>query len=57
MNRPPDRFDFSVDLGTRKAGLRLSTRKVSEDGAKSILFSNVVVVHDVDGARLTPPAR
>lgn len=38
------------------AGLKLSTRKVSDDGTKAIFFTNVAVGKDVDTAALTPPA-
>ena len=37
-------------------GLRLSTRKVTEDGARTIKFENVAVSATVDEAALKPPA-
>jgi hypothetical protein len=38
------------------AGLKLSTRKVTEDGGKTIRFANVSVSAAVDAAALKPPA-
>jgi hypothetical protein len=44
-----------VDVGDF-AGLKLSTRKVTEDGGRTIKFENVSVSAAVDAAALKPPA-
>lgn len=51
---PPTRWKW-IDVRDF-SGLKLSTRKVTEDGTKAIFFTNVAVSKDVDTAALTPPA-